>query len=42
MTRNMWVDYAKNAYICRKISNAARNAYIVNGVEKVHPIFGFG
>jgi hypothetical protein len=41
MARDRGVDYARNAYICRKILNAARNAYIVNGVDKVY-LFGFG
>jgi len=35
------VDYAINDYICRQILNAARNAYIVNGVDKVY-LFALG
>ena len=41
MTRDRGVDYARNTYICRKILNAARNAYIVNGVDKVY-LFALG
>jgi hypothetical protein len=41
MTRDREVDYARNAYICRQILNAARNAYIVNGVDKVY-LFALG
>jgi hypothetical protein len=40
--RDVWIDYARNAYIYKKIFNAARNAYNANGVEKVYPILGFG
>jgi len=41
MMRDRGVDYVRNAYIFRQILNSARNAYIVNGVDKVY-LFGFG